>query len=135
MSSAEAKPFYEPASIPFSQQRSDLRAEIGRRVGEQLDTVPGNWRLSTSRERPVQLYLRSGFLSPDECRGVCEQIDAGNYPSPLYEKEKYEGARTSHSCNLNVYDPLISEVETRIANLLGIDKSMAEPLQGQRYEV
>jgi prolyl 4-hydroxylase len=135
MSSAQAKPFYEPASIPFAQQRSDLRAGIGRRVAEQLDTVPGNWRLSSSRERPVQLYLRSNFLSADECRGVCEQIDAGNYPSPLFEKEKYEGARTSHSCNLNVYDPLVSEVETRIANLLGIDKSWAEPLQGQRYEV
>lgn len=135
MSSAEAKPFYEPASIPFSQQRSELRAGIGLRVGERLDTTPGIWRLSASPDRPVQLYLRGNFLSAEECTGLCKQIDAGNYPSPLYDKEKYEGARTSHSCNLNVYDPLVSEVESRIADLLGIEKAMAEPLQGQRYSV
>jgi prolyl 4-hydroxylase len=135
MSSAEAKPYFEPESIPFSQQRSDLRAGVGRRVGEKLDTTPGVWRLSASPERPVQLYLKGNFLTLEECNGLCHQIDAGNYPSPLYDKDKYEGARTSHSCNLNVYDPLVSEVESRIADLLGMDKAWAEPLQGQRYEV
>jgi prolyl 4-hydroxylase len=135
MSSLEAKPYFEPESIPFSQQRSDLRAGISRRVGEKLDTTPGVWRLSASPERPVQLYLRGNFLTLEECSGLCAQIDAGNYPSPLYEKDKYEGARTSHSCNLNVYDPLVSEVESRIADLLGMEKAWAEPLQGQRYEV
>jgi len=135
MSSAEAKPYFEPESIPFSQQRSDLRAGVGRRVGEKLDTTPGVWRLSASPERPVQLYLKGNFLTLDECNGLCHQIDAGNYPSPLYDKDKYEGARTSFSCNLNVYDPLVADIETRIANLLGIDRSWGEPLQGQRYQV
>jgi prolyl 4-hydroxylase len=135
MSSADAKPFYEPESIPFSQQRSDLRAGIGRRVGEKLDSTPGLWRLSSARERAVQLYLRGNFVGAEECQELCRQIDAGNYPSPLYEKEKYEGARTSHSCNLNIYDPVVAEIETRIAGLLGIERSWGEPLQGQRYEV
>lgn len=135
MSSADAKPFYEPASMPFSKQTSDLRAGISRRVGETLDAAPGAWRLSSSRDKPVQLYLRGNFLSAAECEGLCRQIDAGNYPSPLYEKEKYEGARTSHSCNLNIHDPLVAEIETRIANFVGIDRSWGEPLQGQRYEV
>ncbi|MEO7276972.1 MAG: 2OG-Fe(II) oxygenase [Sphingomicrobium sp.] len=135
MSSAEAKPFYEPSTIPFSEQRSDLRAGIGRRVGEQLDSTPGLWRLSSSRDRPVQLYLRGNFLSAEVCAQLCGQIDAGNYPSPLYEKDKYAGARTSHSCNLNIYDQQVSQVETQIADLLGMEKGWAEPLQGQRYEV
>jgi len=132
---SEAKPFYEPESIPFSRQKSDLRAGISQRIGDSLDSTPGLWRLSSSRERPVQLYLRGNFLGADECRQLCQQIDAASYPSPLFEKEKYEGVRTSHSCNLNIRDPLVADVETRIANLLGIDRSWGEPLQGQRYEV
>ena len=82
----------------------------------------------------MQLYVRDNFLTSDECRQLCARIDAGVYPSPLYEKEKYEGVRTSQSCNLDVYDPVVAEIETRIADLLAIDRSWGEPLQGQRYE-
>ena len=130
---AEAPVYYEPTT-PFAQQRSELRAAIGRSVGEKLDQTAGLWRLTSSAQRSVQLYVKGHFLSPDECRGLCERIDAGSYPSPLYDKDKYEDVRTSYSCNLNVYDPLVSEIETRIANLLEIDRSWGEPLQGQRYQ-
>ena len=132
MTSAPA-PYYEPEAAPFAQQRSKLRADIGRNVGATLDTRKGLWRLCWPQ--PVQLYIADAFLTPDECRGLNAQIDAGSYPSPLYEKDKYEGVRTSQSCNLDVRDPLVAEVETRIANLLGIDRSWGEPLQGQLYQV
>jgi prolyl 4-hydroxylase len=132
-SAAETKPYHEPA-IPFAEQRSELRAEIGRQVGDKLDNTPGLWRMTHSRERPVQLYVRSAFLTPAECVGLARQIDSSSYPSPLYEKEKHEGVRTSYSCNLKVYDPLVAEVDTRIAALLGIDRGHGEPLQGQRYQ-
>jgi prolyl 4-hydroxylase len=133
MSDAPAPAYYEPPT-PFSKQRSDIRAAVSRSVGDKLDHTAGLWKLTSSPERPVQLYVKGSFLSPDECRGLCERIDAGSYPSPLYEKDKYEDVRTSYSCNLNVYDPLVAEVETRIANLLGIDRTWGEPLQGQRYQ-
>ena len=54
----------------------------------------------------MQFYVRNNFLSATECQALCAQIDAGSYPSPLYEKDKYEDVRTSDSCNLNVHDPL-----------------------------
>ncbi len=127
--------YYDPPNAPFATQGSELRAEIGRSVGEKLDSTPRMWRLGSSPERQVQLYVQEEFLSPAECRALFEKIDAGIYPSPLYEKEKYEGVRTSHSCNLDVYDPFVAEIETRIADLLGIDRSWGEPLQGQRYEI
>ncbi|MEO7635154.1 MAG: 2OG-Fe(II) oxygenase [Sphingomicrobium sp.] len=133
MSSDPDKPFYEAAGFPFAEQHSELRAGIGRNVGATLDSRQGLWRLCSPRA--AQLYLCENFLTPDECRGINAQIDAGSYPSPLHEKEKHDGVRTSHSCNLNIYDPLIADVETRIANLLGIERSWGEPLQGQRYEV
>jgi prolyl 4-hydroxylase len=130
----EQKTYYEPAALPFAEQRSELRAAAGRAIGQALDSAPGVWRLGSSPEKPVQLYIRDNFISPDECRAMCAQIDAGSYPSPLFEKEKFDGVRTSYSCNLNAYDPLITEIDRRIAALLGIDRSHGEPLQGQRYE-
>jgi prolyl 4-hydroxylase len=133
MADAQAPDYYEPPT-PFAQQRSELRAAVSRSVGEKLDNTAGLWKLTSSPARPVQLYVKGNFLSPDECRGLCQRIDAGSFPSELYEKDKYADVRTSYSCNLNVYDPLVSEVDTRIAGLLGIDRSWGEPLQGQRYQ-
>jgi prolyl 4-hydroxylase len=133
MADAEPPTYYEP-SIPFAEQRSDLRAGVGRRVGEKLDATMGLWRLCSNPKQPIQLYVGNGFLNADTCQLMCEKIDDGSYPSPLYDKEKWEDVRTSYSCNLNVYDPLIAGVEMRIAGLLGIDKACGEPLQGQRYQ-
>jgi prolyl 4-hydroxylase len=132
---AEPLPYYDPPAMPFARQRSELRAGFGRNVGGKLDATSGLWRFSSSAVRPVQLYIGENFLNADECRQLCEKIDGGSYPSPLYQKDKYEGVRTSHSCNLDVHDPLVADVETRIAALLGIDPAHGEPLQGQRYQV
>jgi prolyl 4-hydroxylase len=131
----EPPPYYEPPTMPFAQQRSNLRAGVGAKVDAKLNSTPGLWRFTASPERPVQLFIHEKFLSVEECGQLCARIDEGCYPSPLYEKDKYEGVRTSQSCNLNIYDPLVADIETRIANLLGIDRSWGEPLQGQRYEV
>ncbi len=135
MSDAEPLSYYDPPTIPFAKQRSKLRAAVGDRVGTRLNSTPRIWRLSCSPDRRVQLFIQDQFLSSEECRLLCEKIDAGCYPSPLYEKEKYEGVRTSQSCNLDVYDPFVADVETRIADLLAIDRSWGEPLQGQKYAV
>ncbi len=132
--SDEPPSFYEPPDAPFAQQRSDLRAGMGRRVGETLDATAQLWRLCSSARQPIQLYTGDAFLDAETCRQMCVKIDEGSYPSPLYEKDKYEDVRTSYSCNLNAYDPLIVETDRRIAALLGMDPSHGEPLQGQRYE-
>lgn len=128
----EPPPYHEPA-IPFAEQRSPLRAEYSRAVADRLDFTPGIWRYSPSRERPVQFYLMEGFLSSEECAALVTQIDSGCYPSPLYDKDNYADVRTSQSCNLNVYDPLVASIDARIAALVGLDRALGEPLQGQRY--
>lgn len=133
MADAQPLPYYE-GPTPFAKQRSDLRAGIGRRIGDNLDSTPRLWRLCWNAEQSIQLYIGDNFLDTETCRRMCEKIDEGSYPSPLYDKDKFEGVRTSYSCNLNVYDPLIAEVEMRIADLLGMDKAHGEPLQGQRYQ-
>lgn len=133
MADADPPPYYE-GPTPFAQQRSDLRAGIGRRIAESLDATPRLWRLCCSARQPIQLYIGDTFLDAENCRQICEKIDAGSYPSPLYEKEKFEDVRTSYSCNLDVYDPVIAEVDARISALLGMDRAQGEPLQGQRYQ-
>src|SRR5881275_2209218 len=119
MADAEPPPYYE-GPTPFSQQRSDLRAGIGRRIAGNLDATPRLWRLCWPATQPIELYVGDNFLNPETCLLMCEKIDEGSYPSPLYEKEKHEGVRTSYSCNLNSHDPLIAAVDMRISTLLGM---------------
>ena len=61
MADAEPPPFYEPPT-PFAQQRSDLRAGIGRRIGDKLDSGPRMWRLCSGGKQPIQLYIGDAFL-------------------------------------------------------------------------
>src|SRR5260221_6726847 len=133
MADAEPPPYYEPPT-PFAQQRSDLRAGIGHRIGANLEATAKLWRLCSGPKQPIQLFVGDGFLDAETCRQMREKIDEGSYPSPLYEKEKHEDVRTSYSCNLNSYDPLIVDIDGRIAALVGIDRLHGEPLQGQRYQ-
>ncbi|MEO6433679.1 MAG: 2OG-Fe(II) oxygenase [Sphingomicrobium sp.] len=131
---AQSLPYYEP-SIPFAEQRCELRGSLSTSVAESLDHAPGTWRFSSRRDRPIQLYIREQFVSEAECGALMALIDSGSYPSPLFEKNKYAGVRTSQSCNLDPYDPLVAQVDARLARLVGIDRSFGEPLQGQRYDV
>src|SRR6478672_9768572 len=80
MADAEPPPYYEPPT-PFAQQRSDLRAGIGHRIGATLDATPRLWRLCSSPKQPIQLYIGDEFLDAETCRQMCEKIDAGSYPS------------------------------------------------------
>jgi len=128
------KPYHEP-TIPFSEQRSEVRARAGIISADALDHAHGTWRFSSSRARPVQLYVREDFLTYEECEILCGKIDAGAVPSPLYEKDKAPDARTSETCFFDHYDPLIVDLNQRLSDLMGIDLPFGEPLQGQKYSV
>ena len=56
MADAQPPPYYEPPT-PFAQQRSDLRAGIGRRIGDTLEATPKLWRLCSTPEQPIQLIV------------------------------------------------------------------------------
>ena len=126
-------PYYESKEVPFSAQRSEHRAEIGRRVSKKLESTLGVQRVEVDPERPAQVYTLENFLTAEECAAIIPMIDAGCVPSKLFEPEKYVGVRTSKSCDLDPFHPLIADIEQRLADLLEIDRSWGEPLQGQRY--
>ena len=84
MANADIPTYYEP-TIPFAQQRSDLRAGVARQVGDRLDSTPRLWRLCCNDQQPIQLYIGDGFLDGETCRKMRDKIDHGSFPSPLYQ--------------------------------------------------
>ena len=133
MPEAEQQSFYDPPASRFTDQQSDLRASFGRSVGERLDSTLGLWRLASPPEKRVQLYVGNSFIAPELCKTLCDLVDADSHPSPLYEKEKHEGVRTSYTCTFNPAEAAVAEVDSKISALLGLNPLFGEPLQGQRY--
>jgi prolyl 4-hydroxylase len=64
---------------------------------------------------------------------LIERIDAKRRPSEIADDTGIANFRTSETCDLDWRDPLVAEVDRRIAELLGLSLTASEPLQGQRY--
>ena len=107
-------------------------ARIGTLVTKRLDANPLVQQVDHAE---AQLYLYEGFLSAADCNTMIAKIDADAVPSTLYKGTEQEGFRTSYRCNLNRWDAFISKVEARMSDVLGIDNTYAETMQGQRYQV
>lgn len=106
------------------------RARIGQAVRSRLDRNPMVSRIDA---KGLEIYGRHDFLNPQECADLRAQIDAKAEPSMLFSGGTNPDYRTSHSCHLNHYDPLVTAVSDRIAAMTGIDPATGETLQGQRY--
>lgn len=109
---------------------SPNRARIGEAVRKRLDRNPMVSRIDAPK---LDIYGRQAFLSPAECAALRDMIDADAQPSTLFSGSANAEYRTSHSCNLNPWDPLVEGISDRIGALLGTDASHGETLQGQRY--
>jgi prolyl 4-hydroxylase len=107
-------------------------AKIGAHVAARLNANPRVQRVDLA---DAQVYLHQGFLSLEECRGLIDLIDATAVPSALFAGTEQASFRTSYSCNLSCWDPLVSRVEARMSEVLGIANDYAETMQGQRYRV
>ena len=65
---------------------------------------------------------------------MIERIDARRRPSEIADDIGVPDYRTSETCDLDWRDPVVAEVDRKIAGLLGLELAASEPLQGQRYE-
>jgi prolyl 4-hydroxylase len=81
----------------------------------------------------LDLFIVREFLDPDTCTALIERIDARRRPSEIADDIGVAAYRTSETCDLDWRDPVVAEVDRRIASLLGLDLGASEPLQGQRY--
>ena len=96
----------------------------------QLRATTGVQRVPT---RELELFIVREFLDPQTCAALIERIDAERRPSTITDDQGLADFRTSETCDLDSGDPVVADVERRIADLLGLDPNRSEPLQGQRY--
>jgi prolyl 4-hydroxylase len=95
-----------------------------------LASAAGIQRVPT---RELELFIRRGFLDPATCTALIERIDERRRPSEIADDLGIANFRTSETCNLDWRDPIVGEVDRRIADLVGLRLEASEPLQGQRY--
>lgn len=109
---------------------SPVRARIGETVRQRLARNPMVSRIDAPQ---LEIYGRHDFASPDECAALRAMIDADAQPSTLFSGSANANYRTSHSCNLNRFHPLVEAVSERICRMMGLPAENGETLQGQRY--
>jgi prolyl 4-hydroxylase len=97
---------------------------------EKLGTAPGVQRVPT---RDLELFIVRHFLDEATCAALIERIDAKRRPSEIADDIGIENFRTSETCDLDWHDPVVGEVDRKIADLLGLALEASEPIQGQRY--
>ena len=83
--------------------------------------------------RELELFILRGFLDAATCLALIERIDERRRPSEIADDLGIANFRTSETCDLDWRDPVVGEVDRKIAELLGLSLAASEPLQGQRY--
>lgn len=125
---AKSKP--SSAKTAANPDRAAL-VRIGARVRARLTADPAVSRVPVEQ---AELFTMAGFLSPSECDRFIAMIEAVAKPSTLYSTSYESGIRTSYSGDVDPADPFVRMVTRRLDDLLGLDGSWGETVQGQRYE-
>ncbi len=95
-----------------------------------LEAQPGVQRVPS---RDLELFIVRDFLDSETCEALMDKIDERRRPSEIADDIGIADFRTSETCDLDWRDPLVGEVDRRIAALLGLSLDASEPIQGQRY--
>ena len=127
-----------PKHNPMSETKSTFPANadqtglmrIGRAVRERLAANPQVYKVPSDQ---VELFAVGDFMTLDECARMRAMIDAVAKPSVVFDLAYSDGYRTSYSGDVDPHDPFVRKISRRIDDLLGIDPSFGETIQGQRY--
>jgi prolyl 4-hydroxylase len=103
---------------------------LGRKVRERLAGLPEAYRIPTDK---AEMFAVGEFFTPEECGRLMSIIDAVAQPSRAFDATYESGYRTSYSGDVDPHDPFIRKLQRRLDDLLGIDPSYGETIQGQRY--
>ena len=84
----------------------------------------------------LELYTAERFLEPAECEELIDIIRQRLRPSTISHDGTADSSfRTSRTCDLVGSESAVRALDARICGAMGIDPAMAEPSQGQFYEV
>lgn len=118
------------AQLRPAPKPSPVRAAFGASVAQRLDSLP---QMKKAKIDTAQVYYHLDFLSDAECDSLIELIDRHKRPSTLLSASSDPNFRTSESCDMDRFSPLVRPIDEKIAHLLGIDPPHGETMQGQRY--
>jgi len=102
----------------------------GEHVRKRLAANKAIYRLPTDK---AEIYAMADFMSAAECTRLVGMIDKVARPSSVFNVEYGADYRTSYSGDVDSYDPFVKKISRRIDDLLGLDGSWGEAIQGQRY--
>lgn len=83
----------------------------------------------------ADLFVLRDFLDAKRCAELVTLIDRDNRPSTIADDQGIAYFRTSKTCDLDPGSGLARDLDMRIADLLGIDPALGEPIQGQKYDM
>lgn len=126
---AKSNPSPAKPKLPANPDRAAL-VRVGNRVRSRLASDPAVVRVPVEQ---AELFTMAGFLSPAECDRFIAMIETVAKPSTLYSASYDSGVRTSYSGDVDPTDPFVRMVTRRLDDLLGIEGSWGETVQGQRY--
>lgn len=117
-------------------QTPDLAIDYGALAQPALVQNPSAVGARAIADGSLQLFEIPNFLDAAHCQGICALIDAWLRPSTVTTGDLHTGFRTSQTCDLGqMQDPLVADVDHRIACALGLNPAWAEATQGQKYAV
>jgi prolyl 4-hydroxylase len=121
------------AKPPPDRLKSDkvALARLGAAVHKRLAADPAAHRIPIDR---ADIFTVGAFLSARECAHLRAMIDEVAEPSSTYDPQNSVKYRTSYSGNVDPHDNFVRMIERRICDLLGIEGSWGETVQGQRYQ-
>ncbi|WP_114522492.1 2OG-Fe(II) oxygenase [Altererythrobacter sp. ZODW24] len=108
----------------------DALKRVGNAVRKRLLADPQVYQLPNEQ---AEIFAVGDFISPNECTKLMTMIDAVARPSDTFEGEYAEKNRTSYSGDIDMYDPFVMGIERRIDDLMGMETTWGETIQGQRY--
>lgn len=83
----------------------------------------------------ADMFVIRNFLTAETCAELIALIDRENRPSTIADDQGIALFRTSKTCDLDPASALAQTLDAHIAESLGIDSRLGEPIQGQKYDV
>lgn len=117
-----ADPMADPAAL----------AAIGDAVREKLRTNP---QAEDRGGDKADLFLLPGFLTLQQCQRLIRVIESRIQPSTLFSEARNPAGRTSSTHFFATDAPETLTLGRKIDAVLGIARSHAETIQGQRYRI
>jgi prolyl 4-hydroxylase len=96
-------------------------------------------RIPVENDKNLEIFTIEDFLTDEECDHLYNLIEKSNVRSTVsgtgYTQSVVSDFRTSSTATLSYEDPIVVNIDDRIAQELGVPKENSESFQGQLYEV